>query len=91
MDFTHEAEFDALRVKTKAFIAEHVLPLEADSTHYDAHENITTCSGDSSPESKGSWIMGSASQQNAAGWVCLYEAGPLCMKRQIDLFSGLLF
>ena len=40
MDFTLEAEFDALRLKTKAFIAEHVLPLEADSAHYDAHENI---------------------------------------------------
>ena len=40
MDFTLEAEFEALRIKTKAFIAENVLPLEADTANYDAHENI---------------------------------------------------
>ena len=40
MDFTLEPEFDALREKTRDFIAEHILPLEADKANYDAHENI---------------------------------------------------
>lgn len=40
MDFTLPPEIDALRLKTRAFVAEHVLPLEADRAHYDAHENI---------------------------------------------------
>ncbi len=40
MDFTLPPEIDALRLKTRAFVAEHVLPLEADPTNYDAHENI---------------------------------------------------
>ena len=40
MDFTLEPKFDALREKTRDFIAEHILPLEADKANYDAHENI---------------------------------------------------
>ncbi|NBX06830.1 MAG: acyl-CoA dehydrogenase, partial [Proteobacteria bacterium] len=35
MDFTLEPEFDALREKTRDFIAEHILPLEADKANYD--------------------------------------------------------
>lgn len=40
MDFTLSPEIEALRLKTRSFIAEHVLPLEADRANYDAHENI---------------------------------------------------
>ena len=40
MDFSLSPEIDALRRKARAFIAEHVLPLEADRANYDAHENI---------------------------------------------------
>ncbi len=40
MDFTLPPEIDALRLETRAFIADHVLPLEADRANYDPHENI---------------------------------------------------
>src|SRR6476620_5521624 len=40
MDFTLSPEIDALRLKARAFIADHVLPLEAERANYDAHENI---------------------------------------------------
>ena len=40
MDFTLSPEIDALRLKVRGFVEEHVLPLEADRANYDAHENI---------------------------------------------------
>jgi len=40
MDFTLSPEIDALRLKVRGFVEEHVLPLEADRASYDAHENI---------------------------------------------------
>ncbi len=40
MDFTLSPEIDALRRQVRAFVAEHVLPLEDDRANYDAHENI---------------------------------------------------
>jgi acyl-CoA dehydrogenase len=40
MDFTLPPEIEDVRVRTRAFIAEHVLSLEADPANFDAHENI---------------------------------------------------
>ena len=40
MDFRIGAEVEALRVRLAAFIDEEVMPLEADRTSFDAHENI---------------------------------------------------
>ena len=40
MDFSLPPEIDALRLKVRAFVAENILPLEADRSNYDAHENI---------------------------------------------------
>jgi acyl-CoA dehydrogenase len=40
MDFSLSTETDALRLKVRAFLAEHVIPLEAVRASYDAHENI---------------------------------------------------
>ena len=40
MDFTLSPEIEALRLKARAFVAEHVIPLESDRANYDAHENI---------------------------------------------------
>jgi acyl-CoA dehydrogenase len=40
MDFTLPPEIEEIRIRTRAFVAEHVLPLESDSSNYDAHENI---------------------------------------------------
>jgi acyl-CoA dehydrogenase len=40
MDFTLPPEIENLRVRTRAFIEEHVLPLEADPENFSEHENI---------------------------------------------------
>ena len=40
MDFTLSPEIEDLRLRTRAFIAEHVLPLESDPVNFSAHENI---------------------------------------------------
>ena len=40
MDFTLPPEIEDIRLRTRAFVAEHVVPLEADRAHYDDHENI---------------------------------------------------
>jgi acyl-CoA dehydrogenase len=40
MDFTLPPEIEDIRRRTRAFIDEHVLPLEADRGNYDDHENI---------------------------------------------------
>ena len=40
MDFTLSPEIEDIRVRTRAFVEEHVLPLEADPANYDDHENI---------------------------------------------------
>ncbi|HEX2653629.1 MAG TPA: acyl-CoA dehydrogenase family protein [Xanthobacteraceae bacterium] len=40
MDFTLTPEIEDIRVRTRAFVDQHVLPLEADPANYDAHENI---------------------------------------------------
>jgi acyl-CoA dehydrogenase len=40
MDFTISSELADLRDRIAAFVADHVLPLEADTAAWDAHENI---------------------------------------------------
>ena len=40
MDFALPPEFEEIRARTRAFVAEHVLPLEADRANFDEHENI---------------------------------------------------
>jgi acyl-CoA dehydrogenase len=40
MDFSLPPEIDAARLRVRAFVEEHILPLEADPASYDAHENI---------------------------------------------------
>ena len=40
MDFTLSPEIEDIRVRTRRFVEEHVLPLEADAANYDDHENI---------------------------------------------------
>ena len=37
MDFTLTPEVEALRLRTRAFVEEHVIPLESDPANYDAH------------------------------------------------------
>ena len=40
MDFTLPPVIEDIRLRTRAFVEEHVLPLEADRANYDDHENI---------------------------------------------------
>ena len=40
MDFTLSPETEDYRVQVRAFVDEHVIPLEADRSNYDAHGNI---------------------------------------------------
>ncbi len=40
MDFTLSPQIDAYRQRIRAFVSEHVLPLEGRRESYDAHENI---------------------------------------------------
>ena len=40
MDFTLSPEIEALRLRVRAFIEEHVLPLESDPVNFSEHENI---------------------------------------------------
>lgn len=40
MDFSLPAEVESYRLRVREFVAEHLLPLEAESTTWDAHENI---------------------------------------------------
>ena len=40
MDFRLSPEIDALRLRVRAFVADHILPVEADKAAWDEHENI---------------------------------------------------
>jgi acyl-CoA dehydrogenase len=40
MDFTLPPEIENIRLRTRAFIEEHVLPLESDPANFSEHENI---------------------------------------------------
>jgi acyl-CoA dehydrogenase len=40
MDFTLSPEIEDIRLRVRAFVAEHVLPLEADPANFADHENI---------------------------------------------------
>ena len=40
MDFTLSPQIEALRLRVRAFVEEHVLPLEADRENFSEHENI---------------------------------------------------
>ena len=40
MDFKISPELEDLRLRTRAFVDEHVIPLESDPANYDEYENI---------------------------------------------------
>ena len=40
MDFGLTPEIDAVRLRVRSFVREHLLPLEQDHASYDEHENI---------------------------------------------------
>ncbi len=93
MDFNLPAEIDAIRRKTRAFIADEVLPLEADRANYDAHENIrTVVLNDVRVKAKaaGLWAPQAPRERGGMGlphigWAAIYEEanrsifGPACL------------
>ncbi|HYR66159.1 MAG TPA: acyl-CoA dehydrogenase family protein, partial [Reyranella sp.] len=40
MDFALSPEIEDFRQRTRAFVADHILPVERDRENYDEHENI---------------------------------------------------
>ena len=93
MDFSLSPEIDALREKTRTFISETVLPLEADPESYDAHENIRTDLLDEirgKARAAGLWAPQAPTARGGmglpvTGWAALYEEanrsifGPACL------------
>jgi acyl-CoA dehydrogenase len=92
MDFTLPPEIEDIRLRTRAFVEEHVLPLEEDRANYDDHENIrldllervrakAKAAGLWSPQAPKEWGgMGLP----IVGWAAMYEEanrsifGPVC-------------
>jgi acyl-CoA dehydrogenase len=81
MDFTLSPELEDLRKRTRAFIAEQVLPLEADPTNYDAHENIrldVLAPVQAKAKTAGLWAPQSPRDYGGmglpvVGWAAMYE------------------
>lgn len=93
MDFALSPEIEELRRKTRAFIAEEVLPLEADRDNYDDHENIRSDLLDqvrAKARAVGLWAPQVPKARGGmglpvVGWAALYEEanrsifGPACL------------
>ncbi len=92
MDFTLPPEIDTLRLEVRAFVAEHVIPLEADRANYDAHENIrldVLAPLREKARAQGLWAPQMPKERGGlglpmVGWAAFYEEanrsifGPLC-------------
>jgi acyl-CoA dehydrogenase len=81
MDFALPPEIEDIRKRTRAFIAEQVLPLEADPTNYDAHENIrldVLAPVQAKAKTAGLWAPQSPRDYGGmglpvVGWAAMYE------------------
>jgi acyl-CoA dehydrogenase len=92
MDFSLPSEIEDIRLRTRAFVEEHVLPLEADRRNYDDHENIRLDLLDRLREkakAAGLWAPQAPKQYSGmalpvVGWAAMYEEanrsifGPVC-------------
>jgi len=93
VDFSLTPDIDDLRQKTRAFIAEEVLPLESDPKSYDDHENIRIELLDdmrAKARAAGLWAPQVPKERGGlglpvVGWAALYEEanrsifGPACL------------
>lgn len=93
MDFSLPPEIEALRRKTRAFIYEHVLPVESDPASFDDHENIRLDLLDTlraKARAEGLWAPQAPKARGGmglpiVGWAALYEEanrsifGPACL------------
>ncbi len=81
MDFTLPPEFEDIRKRTRAFVDEHVLPLEADRKNWDAHENIrldVLAGVQAKAKKAGLWAPQSPKDYGGMGlpmvaWAAMYE------------------
>lgn len=93
MDFALPPELEDVRARTRAFVAEHILPLEADPASYDAHENIAPAPLEAArvkARAAGLWSPQAPKAFGGMGlpmigWAAMYEEanrsifGPACM------------
>ena len=93
MNFDLPPEIDALRLKTRAFVDECAIPVEADRENYDAHENIALAPLESlraKAKARGLWAPQVPKEfgglgLNIVGWAAVYEEanrsifGPVAM------------
>lgn len=93
MDFTLPSEIEAVRLRTREFIAAEVLPLEAVRANYDAHENIrleVLAEVRAKAKAEGLWAPQAPKERGGMGlphigWAAIYEEanrsifGPACL------------
>jgi acyl-CoA dehydrogenase len=93
MDFALPPEIDKLRLKTREFIADIVLPLEADKANFDEYENIRLDLLETvraKAKAAGLWAPQTPKELGGmglpvVGWAALYEEanrsifGPVCL------------
>ena len=96
MDFTLAPEIEDVRLRTRRFVEEHVLPLEADPAAYDDHENIrldVLRNMQAKARAAGLWAPQSPKAFGGmalpiVGWAAMYEEanrsifGPVCFNCQ---------
>src|SRR5437588_10412387 len=81
MDFTLSPEIEDIRVRTRSFVEEHVLPLEADPESYDDHENIrldVLRTVQAKAKAEGLWAPQAPKEYGGMGlpvvaWAAMYE------------------
>src|SRR5436305_14863298 len=96
MDFSLPPELEDLRLRTRAFVETHVLPLEAERENYDDHENIrldVLRATQAKAKAEGLWAPQSPKEYGGmalpiVGWAVMYEEanrsifGPLAFNCQ---------
>ena len=81
MDFTLSPEIEDIRLRTRRFVEEHVLPLEADPGNYDDHENIrldVLRGVQAKAKAEGLWAPQAPKEYGGmalpiVGWAAMYE------------------
>jgi len=81
MDFTLPPEIEKVRLATRGFVEEHVMPLEADRANYDDHENIrldVLRSLQAKAKAQGLWAPQAPTEYGGMGlpivaWAAMYE------------------
>src|SRR5216683_7994934 len=93
MDFTLPPEIEDIRLRTREFVEQHVMPLEADPANYDDHENIrldVLRGVQAKARAEGLWAPQAPKEYGGlalpiVGWAAMYEEanrsifGPVAM------------